>query len=79
LFLANDLLGAAANRDFAGFALNWLLDRTQLLDGLAHRQIIEWRLIMTPAQLEKLRWILLAAMPGGVLLMGGLVWLRRRK
>src|SRR5207245_3116687 len=33
-FLANGPIRSAANRDFAGFALNWLLDRTQLLEGL---------------------------------------------
>ena len=79
LFLANSLLAAGANRDFAGYALNWLLDRTQLLNGLGPRPIIEWRLITTPTQLDKMRWILLGAMPGGTLLLGGLVWLRRRK
>ena len=79
LFLANNLIGAAANRDFAGYALNWLLDRTQLLNGLGPRPIVEYRLLSTPTQLEKTRWILLAGMPGGTLLLGGLVWLRRRK
>ena len=79
LFLANHLIGAAANRDFAGYALNWLLDRTQLLNGLGPRPIVEYRLLSTPNQLEKTRWILLAGMPGGTLLLGGLVWLRRRK
>jgi LPXTG-motif cell wall-anchored protein len=29
--------------------------------------------------LQKLEWILLGAMPGGVLMLGGLVWLRRRR
>ena len=79
LFLANHLFGAGANRDFAGYALNWLLDRTQLLNGLGPRPITEWRLITTPAQLNNLRWIVLGAMPAGTLLVGGLVWLRRRK
>lgn len=79
LFLANNLIKAGANRDFAGYALNWLLDRTQLLNGLGPRPIIEYRLLTTPGQLDKARWILLAGMPGGTLLLGGLVWLRRRK
>src|SRR5262249_46278934 len=34
IFLANRQLDSAANRDFAEFAVNWLLDRTQLVQGL---------------------------------------------
>lgn len=33
---------------------------------------------MTQSQLLAVRWILLLGMPGGVLLIGLLVWLRRR-
>jgi len=32
-FLANQLLDSADNRAFAGYAVNWLLERTQLLQG----------------------------------------------
>jgi LPXTG-motif cell wall-anchored protein len=34
---------------------------------------------MTRAQLHQAQWVLLAGLPGSVLLLGGLVWLRRRK
>jgi len=68
-----------ANRDFVGYAVNWLLDRTQLLEELGPRPITEYRLVMTKSQLQTAQWILLAGMPGAVLLFGGLVWLRRRK
>jgi LPXTG-motif cell wall-anchored protein len=34
---------------------------------------------MTQVQQRQVRWLLLAALPGGVLALGGLVWLRRRK
>jgi LPXTG-motif cell wall-anchored protein len=34
---------------------------------------------MTTSQMTTVQWILLGAMPGAVLLFGGLVWLRRRK
>jgi LPXTG-motif cell wall-anchored protein len=33
---------------------------------------------MTESQMRKARWILLGGMPGAVLLLGALVWLRRR-
>jgi hypothetical protein len=79
IFLDNQLIDAAANRDFAGYAVNWLLDRTLLLEGLGPKPITEYRIMVSQSQLEKLEWILLGAMPGGVLMLGGLVWLRRRR
>jgi hypothetical protein len=78
LFLGNLQIESAANRDFAGNALNWLLERTQLLTGLGPRPITEYRIVMTKAQLQQAQWLLLGALPGAVLLLGGLVWLRRR-
>ncbi len=78
IFLANHQIDSAANRDFAGYAVNWLLDRTQLLQGLGPRPVLEYKIIMTRTQLRQTEWILLGGMPGAVLLLGGLVWLRRR-
>jgi hypothetical protein len=68
-----------ANKDFAAFALNWLLDRTQLLEGVGAREVTRHQLLITRAQLTKAEWVLLGGMPGTALLLGGLVWLRRRK
>ena len=79
LFFANGPIDSLANRDFAGYVANWLLDRMQLVRGLGPRPIKEFHLTMTKAELEAVNWILLAALPGAVLLFGGLVWLRRRK
>lgn len=78
-FLDNALIDAYANRDFAICAMDWLLDRTQLVEGLGARPVTEYRLIMTKTQYQQAQWILLGAMPGSVLLLGGLVWIRRRK
>lgn len=78
-FLGNRQIESAANRDFAGYAANWLLDRTVLLEGIGPRPVTEFRLVMTQAQQKNVRWLLLGALPGGVLLLGGLVWLVRRK
>lgn len=77
-FLANGPIELYANRDFAGYAVNWLLERTQLMQGLGPRPVAEFRLAMSRAEFRRVRWILLAGMPGAVLLLGGLVWLRRR-
>ena len=78
-FLGNRQIESGANRDFAGYAANWLLDRTVLLEGIGPRPVTEFRLTMTRAQLKNVRWLLLGALPGGVLAFGWLVWLMRRK
>ncbi len=79
IFLGNRQIDSAANRDFAACAVNWLAGRSQLLQGPGPRRITEFRLIITRAQMHKVEGILLGGLPGGVLLFGGLVWLRRRK
>ncbi len=79
LFLSNRVIDGGANRDFTGYAVNWLLDRPTLLKGVGPRPVVEFRLMMTRQQQYQVRWLLLGALPGGVLALGGLVWLRRRK
>ncbi len=78
LFLGNKMIESAGNRDFLGYALNWLLERPHLMQGLGPRPINEFRLMLTRTQFNTACWLLLAAMPGGVLVFAGLVWLRRR-
>jgi hypothetical protein len=78
IFWNNNMLDSAANRDFAGLTVNWLLDRSQLLGSLAPRPIPQFRVIMTEKQMSSVRWILLFGMPGSVLLLGSVVWVRRR-
>jgi hypothetical protein len=79
MFLGNNQINVLGNRDFAGCAINWLLERTQLVEGLGARPVTEYRLVMTRSQLQGTQWILLAGMPGAVLVLGGLVWLSRRR
>jgi ABC-2 type transport system permease protein len=79
IFLGNYYIEGGANRDFVGYAANWLLDRTILLKGIGPRPIAEFRLSMTRTQQRQVRWLLLGALPGAVLLFGCLVWLTRRK
>jgi gliding motility-associatede transport system auxiliary component len=76
--LDNGQIGVLGNRDFAGYAVNWLLDRPQLLRGVGPRPVTEYRLIMTQSQMDHAQWLLLGGMPGAILVLGGLVWLRRR-
>jgi gliding motility-associatede transport system auxiliary component len=79
IFLGNYYIEGGANRDFVSYAANWLLDRTTLLKGIGPRPVTEYRLWMTSTQQAEVRWLLLGALPGAVLLLGGLVWLARRK
>ena len=70
---------ARANHYFASQALDWLLQRPEaLLADIGPRPITEYTLFLTESQTARLRWLFLAAMPGAVLFLGGLVWLRRR-
>jgi len=78
-FLANAAIELYANRDFAELAINWLLDRSELLEGVGSRPVSEFRINLTKSQLQTVRLILLGASPGAILALGGLVWLRRRK
>jgi gliding motility-associatede transport system auxiliary component len=79
IFIGNQMIESAANWDFANACVNWLLERSVLLEGLGPKHVNEYRLIMTRGQMRSAEWILLGAIPGGVLLLGGLVWFRRRK
>ncbi len=77
IFLANTLLGWEANRDFGSLAVNWLVDRSQLLE-VGPRPFHEYRVNLTPAQMRAIRWLLLVVFPGAVMLVGLSVWIRRR-
>ncbi len=76
---ANQLLDRERNQDFASYLLNWLLDRPQLLGGISPQPLKEYKNVMTRAEMQTTEWLLLGGLPGGVLLLGGLVWLRRRR
>lgn len=73
----NDTIDQGGNRDFAALCVSWLLDRPQAL-AIGPKPIREWRIRLSDSQLIKLRLLLLGALPGSVLLLGFIVWLRRR-
>ena len=77
-FLSNQMIESAGNREFAHAAVNWLLDRPQLYEGVGPRALDQYRIMLTKSQMLNL-CISLATMPGAILVLGGLVWLRRRK
>ena len=60
--------------------MEWLLDRPQvLLEGLVPQLVTSYRVVLTDEQLRAARWLLLAALPAAPLLLGALVWWRRRR
>jgi hypothetical protein len=77
-FFANEPLKLVANREFATYALNWLLDRPLFTEGIGPKPFTEFRMTITETQMTKMSWLLLGAVPGGVLMFGVLVWWRRR-
>jgi hypothetical protein len=78
LFMGNTLIDEGANRDLARNAVNWLLNRDVLLEEIGPHPIKEYKIIMTESELKTMRRLFLAGFPGTVLLVGFLVWLRRR-
>jgi len=78
-FLANGPIKLLANRDFAEYAVNWLVERNQFTEGVGPRPMKDYRIALTVSQMNTVEWLLLGALPGGILLLGGLVWLRRLK
>ena len=67
----------AGNRDFANLTVGWLLDRPQSL-AIGPRKIREYRLTLTAREQQVMRWTLLVGLPGTILMMGLVVWFRRR-
>jgi hypothetical protein len=79
IFLGNYYIDSGGNRDFLNAAVNWLCDRPLLLAGIGPRPVMDFRLQITRHQERQLSWLLLAALPGAVLVFGWLVWLVRRR
>src|SRR5262249_50930926 len=52
LFLANTMLGSADNRRFANNAVNWLLERSELLQGTPPQPIMTYKIVMTNSQMR---------------------------
>lgn len=78
-FLDNELIDSPpCNRLFAALAVTWLLDRPPvLLQGLVPQLVNSYRVLFTRSELTTAQWVLLGAVPGGILLLGALVAWRR--
>jgi len=76
-FVSNGAL-AGGDQDLFMSALNWLLDREELM-AIAPKPIEEIKLSLTRKQLNRLFWINTAGIPSIAGVAGLLVWFRRRK
>jgi len=79
LFVANDALreGVGGNEDFFLSTVNWLLERESLM-AITPKKTYELRLDMDRDQVRKVFLLLVVAIPGFVVLMGLVVWFRRK-
>ncbi len=59
-------------------ALNWLLDREQLME-IAPKQVDDTRLKLTRDDLKILFWSVIGVLPASVALLGIVFWIRRRE
>ena len=77
-FLSNLAFNQAANSDFGLLAVNWLVNRDSLLNEIGPSPISEYQILLTESEMTQMRWLFLGAIPGGVLVLGAVVWIRRR-
>ncbi|HEY8240854.1 MAG TPA: GldG family protein [Kiritimatiellia bacterium] len=76
-FVSNFAALSAANADLFLSALNWVLEREELL-AIAPKGVQDNRLVMDDVQLRLLFWCVVIGVPGIVAIIGGAVWYRRR-
>jgi hypothetical protein len=76
-FLDNNVIQWAPNYQFAWDSINWLLDRSTLLE-IAPMPFPAYHFRISQNQSQSLRLIVLGVVPGSILTVGLLVWLRRR-
>ena len=76
-FVSNGSM-VGGNEDLFMSALNWLLDREELM-AIAPKPIEEVKLSLSRKQLRRLFWINVTGIPAVAMLIGLMVWARRRK
>lgn len=76
-FVSNGSM-VGGNQDLFMSALNWLLEREELM-AIAPKPIEEVKLSLSRKQLSRLFWINVAGIPAVAMVIGLLVWARRRK
>lgn len=78
MFVSNNLIGHAANSDFANQIVNWLVSRDKMLTEIGPSPLSEYQISLTVEQMSQVRWLFLGVIPGVVVVLGFFVWVRRR-
>jgi hypothetical protein len=78
LLWGNNFIKNDANREFAAATANWLVNQSVLLNGIPPRALKTYKITLTQKQMRSVQWSLIAGLPGSILFIGLLVWLRRR-
>lgn len=76
--LTNGQIGNAGNPTFALNAINWLVERQQLL-GIPPKEPEQVRLTLTRGQLQRLFWLVIVGLPLAAVAAGAVVYVRRRR
>jgi len=76
-FLANASLGSGGGLDLFQSALNWMLDRKELM-AIAPKTVEEYHLLLDQGQLRLLGWAVIVGLPALVAILGIMVWVQRR-
>jgi ABC-type uncharacterized transport system involved in gliding motility auxiliary subunit len=77
-FVANQSAGVGANADFFLSAVNWLLERADLM-AIASKPPVDERLLLSARQRSWLLAVVVGGIPGAAALAGLAVWWARRR
>lgn len=70
--------GFQTNGDLALNIFNWLVERRELI-GIRGKKYVAHKVELTPQQIQRVSWLLIAAVPGALLLLGVIVVWRRSR
>ena len=76
-FLDDQFVAEAGNLNLFYNITNWLLGQSERIT-IAPKQIQVTRVFLTPIQTNLIRWFVLLVLPASILVLGGVIWLRRR-
>ena len=76
-FASNQLLGFQGNQDFFLNTVAWLAEDLDLI-SIRPKEAEDNRLALTQQELQNVTWIALVLLPGLFVILGVVVWWRRR-
>ena len=77
-FVSNAQINNMGNSDLFLNAVNWLVKKEKLI-SIGPKRLDIRKVVLSEKKMKEIFWFTVAGLPGIVLLIGGLVWWRRRK